>query len=388
MSRHIAPAERTELERRWGLIRNRLRDRQIDALVAVGEQDNLAGVIRWLTDSTIGYRKVVVFDANEPMTMYEHGGHRSVRDVRGVRPGIGEIVGMATFQSIEYCATYEAEAVCELARKRGYRRIALYHPKSAPHGFITTLRETLSKVEFVDESDFIDHCKAIKSPAEIAVIERGAAVQDEAFRRTLDYIEPGRRDADIAAHAFYQAKTLGGDFGLTLVASAPPGENAHYRGNDDQGRILEKGDYMSFLVEVGTPGGYFIEVGRPVSLGPPSSELVDLFEQAKVAQEFTISLLKPGAKPAEIYAAYTDHLRSIGQEPEMRLYSHGQGYDLIERPLIRWDETMTLEVGMNLAVHPALTSKSGVHATLCDQVIIEAGGARRLHKTARQIFQV
>lgn len=391
MSRFIGLASRAELERRWGLIRNRLRDRQIDALVVVGEIDILSGMVRWLTDHTVGYRSVIVFDAKELMTTIEHGATGQVKEMDGTvigSQGIGQTIGMAAFPSVEYTAKYEAEVLCDLVRKRGYRRIALYHPLSMPHGFATALKESLSNVEFVDETEFVDRCKAIKSPEEIKVLERGAAMQDEALRRTLDFIEPGRRDSDLVAHAFYQARLLGGDMGITLGGSASPGEPAFYRIHNQLGRVMERGDYMNFLVEVGTVGGYFIEVGRPISLGPPSSELVDLFEQAKAAQAYTFSLMKPGAKASDIYAAFTEYMKGIGQAPELRLYSHGQGYDLIERPLIRWDETMTLEVGMNLACHPSLMSKGGCFVTLCDNVIIEADGPRRLHKTPSEILVV
>jgi hypothetical protein len=34
--------------------------------------------------------------------------------------------------------------------------------------------------------------------------------------------------------------------------------------------------------------------------------------------------------------------------PETRLYAHGQGYDMVERPLIRADESMWFEEGMCL----------------------------------------
>jgi hypothetical protein len=47
-----------------------------------------------------------------------------------------------------------------------------------------------------------------------------------------------------------------------------------------------------------------------------------------------------------------------GLPPELRLYAHGQGYDIVERPLIRRDETMAIETGMNLAVHPGYETAS------------------------------
>jgi Xaa-Pro aminopeptidase len=77
-----------------------------------------------------------------------------------------------------------------------------------------------------------------------------------------------------------------------------------------------------------------------------------------------------------------------GHGEEKRLYAHGQGYDLVERPLIRADETMTLEAGMNLAVHPGFESPS-LFAVICDNYIVgEDGPGECLHRTAKQVFEL
>lgn len=390
MSRFISPAPRTELERRWQLVRDRLRDRGIDALVVVAHSNQLDGAVRWLTDGSFAYRRAIVFHANDLMTIYDHGPHGSVRILDGSQPGypgVGSLVGTPTFPSVDYTSTYEARAACEDMKKRGYRRIALYKPDLMPHGFHAKLQAILPDVELVDETDFIDRAKAVKSPGELEVIERAAAIQDTIFERTMAFAEPGMRERDVAAYIDYQAKLLDGGDGIVLVGSAPHGEPAYYRGGEQQGRVLEKGDTFSVLVETASPGGYFVEVSRMVSVGPPSLELANVFEHSKQAQDFALSLMKPGAKASDIYAGYSEYIGNLGYPPEGRVFSHGQGYDLVERPLIRWDENMTLEAGMCLAVHPALTA-NGAFSVLCDNVIIEESGPRLIHKTEQKLFQI
>ena len=74
--------------------------------------------------------------------------------------------------------------------------------------------------------------------------------------------------------------------------------------------------------------------------------------------------------------------------PELRLYAHGQGYDLVERPLIRCDEGMTIEQHMNLAVHPGYETAS-IFAVICDNYLIESDSAGDcLHKTPKQVFEI
>ena len=123
-------------------------------------------------------------------------------------------------------------------------------------------------------------------------------------------------------------------------------------------------------------------------LGKASNELIDGFESMKEAQAHTLRLLKPGASCAEIAARHDDYMRGRGLPPELRLYAHGQGYDLVERPLIRADETMTIEENMNLAVHPGYETAS-IFAVICDNYLIEAGRSGEcLHKTPKQVFEL
>lgn len=390
MSRLICPASRPELERRWGLVRGWLADQKIDALIVAGQSNEVDGAQRWLSDCSIGYRRIVQFHADDLMTIYEQGGEGSVRQLDGDAlgcAGVGTLVGMPTYPSVDYTSDYEAKAICADARKRGFKRVALYKPNAMPYAMHRTLRDNLSDVEFIDATDHIDLLKARKSPDEIKVIEEAAALQDEVFARTVEFAKPGMRDRDIAAFIAYQSKLRGGDYGIILVGSAPRGEPAHYRHSEQQGRVIGEGDTFSVLVENGSPGGYYVEVSRMVSVGEPSPELIKVFDDSKVAQDFAMTLLKPGAKAADVYAQYSDFVVGLGYPPERRVFSHGQGYDLVERPLIRADEDMALEAGMCLAVHPSFTA-NGAHSVLCDNIIIEADGPRLIHKTAQKIFQI
>ena len=123
-------------------------------------------------------------------------------------------------------------------------------------------------------------------------------------------------------------------------------------------------------------------------LGKASNELIDGFESMKEAQAHTLRLLKPGASCADIAQEPRRYMRSRGFPPELRLYCHGQGYDLVERPLIRADETMAIEEHMNLAVHPGYETPS-IFAVICDNYLIEPGGpGRACTQTPKQVFEV
>ena len=78
----------------------------------------------------------------------------------------------------------------------------------------------------------------------------------------------------------------------------------------------------------------------------------------------------------------------MGYPPDRRIYAHGQGYDLVERPGIRMGEKMVLKAGMNIGMHSGLMTK-GIYVQCCDGFIINKSGAPTiLHKTPREVFEL
>ena len=153
-------------------------------------------------------------------------------------------------------------------------------------------------------------------------------------------------------------------------------------------RVLKKGDHVVLLLEGNGPGGYYTEIARVFSLGEPTQEAREMYATVLEAQELTLKLLKPGASPKEIWDANNEFLTQRGSGPEGRLYAHGEGYELVERPAIRYDEPMKIQAGMNIAVHP-VGKNNRVWTMLCDNYLVtENGVGPCLHKTTKDIIVV
>ncbi|CAN0478751.1 unnamed protein product, partial [Phaeothamnion confervicola] len=209
-----------------------------------------------------------------------------------------------------------------------------------PHALVSGIEAGLANANFADVTDWVDAIKAVKSEEEIALTRRCTAMQDKVFKKVLDVIEPGMRDVDVTAAAQAEGQRLGSEQGIFLGASSKVGVRSPFAPRYMQGRKLQKGDHLSLLIENNGPGGFYAEIARTIVLGKASQELKDGFAAVKAAQDYTLSLIKPGADPAEIHAAHNVYMKKHGMPPEMRIYAHGQGYDMVERPLIRNDETM------------------------------------------------
>jgi Xaa-Pro aminopeptidase len=389
--RRLTKISTQELERRWKLVRDHMEERGLGALIVQSERDFTGGYVKWFTDIPAYYPRTVIFHASDLMTVVEHGPAGRRRSLEGhdaENPGVGEVVTTSAFPSVHYTRTYDAEAVTDVLRRRGYRKVGLVGAVGMPHGFVAYLEKALSSAALSDETEFIDRAKAVKSDEEIALIRKAAQMQDAVFGKVLSHIKPGMRDLEVATLAQYEGQLLGSEQGIFLGMSARLGHPAFFAQRHFQGRTLRPGDHMSLLIENNGAGGYYTELSRTIVLGKASQELIDGSEIVKQAQAYTLGKFKPGASCREIALAHDEFMKQRGVPPESRVYSHSQGYDLIERPLIRPDETMNLEKGMNMSVHPSYATSS-MYAHICDNYLVEENGASEcLHQTPKQIFEL
>jgi Xaa-Pro aminopeptidase len=382
-----------EMHRRWAAVRGAMRARRIDALVVQNSSDWVGGYIRWFSNqpATNGYPSSVVFPLEGGMSFIEQGPFGGLKESSPdefAASGIARRLTTPSYPSVGYSGAYDAEIAAAELKRLGAKTVGLVAPAAMYHSFGRALSEALKDVEVVDATDTIDRIKAIKSAEERSLIRQVAEMQDEVMRRVREFIRPGLKDFEIAAYAQYVGQQLGSEQGIFLCSSAPWGQAASFRPRSMQGRTLERGDIYSLLVENNGAGGYYTELSRIFVLGAAPPELIDAHAAVLDAQLFALSLLKPGSYARDIYAEHNAYLKQRQLPEERRLSVHGMGYDMVERPLIRDDEDMTIEEHMAIVCHPGiLNERMFVHNT--DVYLIEAQGPSQcLHGTPKTIFEV
>jgi Xaa-Pro aminopeptidase len=392
-TRSLNSVSSEEMQRRWAAIRAAMRTRRIDALVVQNSSDWVGGYIRWFSNqpATNGYPSSVVFPIEGGMSFIEQGpfgGEKLSTTVELAASGISRRLTTPSYPSVGYSGAYDAKIAAAELERLGAKVVGFVAPASMYHSFGRALSEALNGVEVIDATDTVDRIKAIKSAEERSLIRLVAAMQDEVMRRVKAFIRPGLKDFEIAAYAQYVGQQLGSEQGIFLCSSAPWGQAASFRPRSMQGRTLERGDIYSLLVENNGAGGYYTELSRIFVLGAAPPELIDAHATVLDAQRYALSLLKPGSYAREIYAQHNAYLKQRQLPEERRLSVHGMGYDMVERPLIRDDEDMTIEEHMAIVCHPGiLNARMFVHNT--DVYLIEASGPSAcLHETPKQIFEV
>lgn len=393
-SRIVNAVSLTELQRRWTLVRQGMRERGIDALVLQNSSDWVGGYCRWFSNqpATNGYPFSVVFPLEGGMTLIEQGPFGGVAESSAEQleaTGIARRLFTPSYPSICYSGSYDAELAFSEIQRLGAKTVGFVAPAAMYHSFGHALREALQPGHvLVDATDWIDRLKAIKSAEERAFIAEVAAMQDAVMAKMRDIIRPGMRDFEIAARAQYEGQLLGSEQGIFLNSSAPVGQAASFRPRSLQGRTLQEGDVFSLLIENNGAGGYYTEMSRIFVLGKAPQSLRDAHAQVLEAQQYALSLLKPGTPCAAIFEQHNAWLKGRGLSEERRISIHGMGYDMVERPLIRQDEPMTIEEHMAIVVHPGiLNAQMFVHNT--QLYLIEADGPGAcLHKTPADIVEL
>ncbi len=382
-----------ELERRWREIRKRMKEEKIDCLVMQNDNEWLGGYVKWFTDvpAKNAQPHTVIFPVDEDMTTITHGGKPpgDVGPPAWTLRGVKRRLTAPFFRSAAFTNTYDAEIAVEVLKARKNARIGILGKGSMSAAFYEHLLKSLSGWSVVEAADLVDPVKAVKSDEEVNLIKKTAVLQDRAIDYAKKAIRPGRRDSEIIADIIHHVTDLGSEEQLVLGGSGPVGQPVAIRKRHFQNRMVREGDQFSLLIEVNGPGGMYTEIGRIFFVGGRvPAELNDAAALAVEIQEATLRMMRPGADPAEIWHANNALLKRKGFLPETRLYAHGQGYDLVERPLIRDDEPMKLQAGMNITVHPTVGSDR-VWVWVCDNYLVTPTGVSEcLHKTPKEILRV
>jgi Xaa-Pro aminopeptidase len=388
------PISTAELERRWGAVRAAMERERIDVLVMQNNNDHMGGYVKYFTDIPAGngYPVTVVFPRDDLMTVVMQGPLGGAEELTaqgdGVRRGVKRVLTTPSYASAVYTNDYDPDLAASALTPFAKGTIGLVCTYQMSLAMGDFLKRRLADARFVDASDMVDKIKGIKSEEEMELIARTARMQDGAMRAAFDAIRPGMRDRDVVAAAQFYSQTHGSEQGLYLCASAPLGTPMKFAPKHMQNRVIKAGDYVALLVEDSGPGGFYTELGRNCVVGKAPQQMKDELAFTLESRRITLDLLKPGTPAKEIWARFNDFMRRNGRPEETRLYCHGQGYDLVERPLIRHDEPMAIEKDMNIVVHPTYIHK-GMLSWVCDNYLIGSNGpGERLHRFPETIIEV
>jgi Xaa-Pro aminopeptidase len=335
-----------EGERRHRAIKELMEFRGIDCLIIAGHQGNYGARtanFRYVSNYAMWFDdEYIVFPMEgEPFLICFNTAHVDwAKRICWIPVKTRGISGMRDYVS----------DLATAVKERGYEEgtLGIVDMETMPASIYSRLLVKLPKAKFVEAKDLLGQVRMVKSPAELAFMEKAGECADKGFEGIKATAKPGVKDREVWS-AMESAMTAYGAEppSFSLYASGPweeKGINFPYGPVD---RVLKSGDQV--LNEI-TPsyGGYWAQLCRPVSLGKPADSFKKAFDVQVEMYNKTVELLRPGNVYGDIDAKMREIAAKNGYDPTNAFSLQHVGLDIIERIPKR----TVLRPGMVLVNHP------------------------------------
>ncbi|GAB1478682.1 Xaa-Pro peptidase family protein [Paracoccaceae bacterium] len=195
----------------------------------------------------------------------------------------------------------------------------------------------------VDATGLLERLRAVKSPAELALMRRASEAITDAMQATIAAADAGWSKTAIIERLRQEETARGLQFEyclLTLGAS-------HNRAASDQ--VWAPGEVLS-IDSGGNLQGYIGDICRMGFLGEPDAELVDLLGEIETVQQAAFAQVRAGAAGGDLIAAGEAMLARQPNRPCTDFFAHGMGVITHEAPFLMTNHPVAYE-GTD-AAHP------------------------------------
>ena len=224
--------------------------------------------------------------------------------------------------------------------------------------------------------------RAIKSPAEVALIKQACQIADRAFARLPEIAAPGTPLDKVFRDFQRLCLDEGADCVPYLAGAAGP------QGYSDvispaTSLPLAKGDIL--MLDTGLQRhGYFCDFDRNISLGLPANVTARAHDRLLRATDAAFNAATPGTPLSHLF----DTMHSICGGPTTGRMGHGLGQQLTEWPSITADAQTTLKPGMVLTLEPVTETAAGQILVHEENIVITEVGADWLSTPCTSLPQI
>jgi len=244
--------------------------------------------------------------------------------------------------------------------------------------FSDEIRKACTAFETVSATPITAGCRAIKSPAELKLMQLANDVTLSIYEATWKSIiaaGPGLTNRQVSEWigAAYERSGFPGDASCQVDAySALPHGSI-------QPQTIKEGSLI--LIDDGcTVEGYQSDISRSFTLGKPIDRMKQVFDTVHRAQAAALAAAKPGTPCGSVDAAARKVIDAAGFGPDYahstHRVGHGIGMDGHEWPyLVRGNQTL-LQPGMTFSDEPGVYLRGEFGIRLEDDMYITQDGAK------------
>jgi Xaa-Pro dipeptidase len=237
------------------------------------------------------------------------------------------------------------------------------------------LRRLLPGSELMPAAALVHGMRMAKSKPELAVIRRGASILADTTTRVLESAALGDSEIKLQTRLVLQLKEQG-------IRSIRPqvqfSEHSARPGTPPTTRELRRGDVI--LIDVAaTEGGYWADICRWASVGPPAPSVMDLWTTVGAARQAVLDATRAGVDGSTLDAAARAAIESAGHTDKIRhLTGHGIGLEVHEPPFLEPASADVLVEGAVFTIEPGLFVDDAFGVRREDNVVVVADGAELL----------
>ena len=230
------------------------------------------------------------------------------------------------------------------------------------------LETELKNLEITDASMLLWGLRMVKSPAEIEMMRKSAAVTAAAFKACFAAAKPGMSEIEVCRKAADTMVLEGAERpGFILVTSGS--ENYHVLSGKPTQRKLAADDML--WIDMGAVvNGYWSDFCRAAYFGKPNSVLEDGQKMILEVNQAMIDSTRPGQPVSKVAEAASAAFRHQGITVELGKgrVGHGMGLMSTEPPHVALYEETVCEEGLAFTIEPRVTNKSGVFN--CEELLV------------------
>ena len=221
-------------------------------------------------------------------------------------------------------------------------------------------------------------CRSIKSPAELALMQRANDITVVAFGAAFATLHEGMSQYELSENMTNAMTRLGGSDPWALVGL---GEASAFPHGTRRPQQLKEGDIV--LLDSGCAvQGYQSDITRTTVFGKPTARQTDIWNLERRAQDAALAAAQPGATCGSVDAAARKVITDAGFGPGYALpglphrTGHGIGMDGHEAPNLVKGSTVVIRPGMCFSDEPTISIYGEFGIRLEDCMYITESGPK------------
>ncbi|WP_027085659.1 M24 family metallopeptidase [Cohnella panacarvi] len=281
------------------------------------------------------------------------------------------------------------------------------------------LAEAAPGVAWTDGSSLLREARSVKSEYELECISNSAQVAADALEAGLAALKEGMTELELMA-VIENAMRLRGHVGImrmrgynqeimtgVVAAGAAAAEPSYFDGPAGGRGLTEAAPQSSstrpigrnepILLDIGCcVDGYTIDQTRTAVMGKLRPELQAAYDTSVSIIRRSEELLKPGAKPEDLYAealemaaqaGLSEHFMGYGRD-QVKFLGHGIGLEIDEWPVLARGFRAPLEPGMVIAIEPKFTFPEWGVVGIENTYVVTETGCKAITKSPERLFEL